>query len=47
MGKPKKPKTEKPASQHEPTPDELDEAIKTDNVDGANLLKGLLKAPKS
>lgn len=41
MAKPKKSK-DKPTSQHEPTPEELDEAIQISDIDGEWLLKGLL-----
>jgi len=45
MAKPKKAAADKPISQHEPTPEELDEALKIENLNGEDLLKGLLKGP--
>ena len=41
--KPKSEKADKPVSQHEPTPEELDEAIKIEGLDGESLLRGLLE----
>lgn len=49
MAKPKKQpkgKADKPVSQHEPTPEELDQAVKIEDLDAASLLRGMLKRNK-
>lgn len=43
MAKPKKSADDKPISQHEPSPEELDEAVKIEGIEAESLLAGLLK----
>lgn len=43
MAKPKKQAGDKPISQHEPSPEELDQAVKVENINAADLLAGLLR----